>query len=454
MATFSPFRLVVILALLPAGIGAQAPLSLREALRQAEASAYPNRVAEADYRAARARSALANQGILPTVRADLGVIRTNDPLAGFGFLLQQRAATTAAFDPSGLNNPDPRTDIGSVLSAEVPLINLDAWAAKRAASHAATAEGFRRDWSATGVQLDVLKGYYGAVLARERASVLRASETAARAHLRRAESVYRNGLVTRSDVLLAEVRVGEIETQRIAAEADAIIARQTLAVILGMPDDTAFTLPMVIPVTEMPMTEAQVGGERADVAMVAAQVDAADADARRRTLALLPRINGFSRVEWHDDQTPFTGRSMATVGVMASWSPFSGGAEFAARKEAIATADAARAGLEATEAMAALQLASAKSAFVVATYALTIATRSVTQATEAHRIVQRKYEGGLATVAELLDAQATEMGAHLAAAKARHDLVVARGTLARVQAEDLDTLSAALDAATIRKEQE
>lgn len=446
--------LAVIITLAPTGIGAQEPLSLRQALRQAETTAYPNRVAEADFRSADARSAQANQGFLPSVRADVGAIRTNDPLAGFGFLLRQRAATTDAFDPSGLNNPDPRTDVGAVLSAEVPLINLDAWAAKRAASHAATAEGHRRDWSATAVQLDVLKGYYGAVLARERATVLAASEAAARAHMRRAEAAYRNGLVTRSDVLLAEVRVGEIETQRLRAEADATIARQTLAVILGTPDDTAFTLPMVIPVIDASETEMMADGERADVAMVAAQVDAADANARRRSWALLPRINGFSRVEWHDDQTPFTGRSMATVGVMASWSPFSGGAELAARKEAIAIADAARAGLQATEAMAALELAAARSTFTVATQALTIATRSVVQASEAQRIVQRKYEGGLATVAELLDAQATAMGAHLAEATARHDLVVARGTLARVRAEELDTLAEALDAATIWKEQE
>ncbi|MDX2207879.1 MAG: TolC family protein [Gemmatimonadales bacterium] len=449
-----PLRLAVIIALIPAGIGAQAPLSLREALGRAAVSAYSNRVAEADYRAAGARSALANQGILPTVRADVGAIHTNDPLAGFGFLLRQRSATTAAFDPEGLNNPDPRTDVGSVLTAELPLINLDAWAARRAAGHAQRAEGFRRDWSATAVQLDVLTGYYGAVLARERADVLRASEMAAQAHLRRAESVYRNGLVTRSDVLLAEVRLGEIETQRIAAEADEIIARQRLAVILGTPGDTAFTLPQVIPVVVMPVVDTAVQGERADVAMVAAQVDAAEADVRRRTLTLLPRINGFSRLEWHDSQTPFTGRSMATVGIMATWSPFSGGSELAARKEALAASDAARAGLEATEAMAALQLASAQSAFRVASHASTIAARSVAQASEAHRIVQRKYEGGLATVAELLDAQATEMSARLAEAKARHDLVLARGTLARVQAEDLDPLAAALDAMTVWKEQE
>jgi outer membrane protein len=452
MTTLSLFRSAVLAVLVPVGIGAQTPLSLGEALQRAESSAYPNRVAEAGYRAATARTASANQGFLPGVRAEVGVIRTNDPLAGFGFLLRQRAVTPQAFDPSGLNNPEARTDVGAALVAEVPLVNLDAWAGKRAANHAANAEGYRRDWSATGVQLDVVRAYYGAVLAVEKATMLRAAEAAGRAHMRRAESALRNGLVTRSDILLAEVRVGEIETQRIGAEADAILARQTLALTLGTPRDTAFTLPTAIPMITSDDATRHAGAMRADVAMVAAQVDAASADAARRGLALLPRINGFGRYEWHDRNAAFSGTPMWTVGVMATWSPFSGGAELAARREALANADAARAGLEATEGMAALELAAAESAVTVAVQALAIASRGAVQATEAHRIVERKYEGGLATVAELLEAQATEMGAHLAEAKARYDVIVARGTLARVRAEDLAMLASALDAAAATQE--
>jgi outer membrane protein TolC len=282
--------------------------------------------------------------------------------------------------------------------------------------------------------------------------MLQAAETAGLAHKRRAETALKNGLVTRSDVLLAEVRVGEITTQRIAATAEATLARQMLALVLGTPTDTAFALPTTIPVAAADAALGESAGTRADVAMVAAQAEAAAANADRRTRALLPRINGFGRYEWHDRSALFSGKPMWTVGVMVSWSPFSGGAELAARQEALANADAARAGREATEAMAALELASAESAVRVATEALTIAQRGAVQAAEAHRIVERKYEGGLATVAELLEAQATDLGAQLAEAKARYDLIVARGTLARVRANDLATLAAALDAATAIRE--
>lgn len=438
--------------LVPVGLGAQAPLSLGEALHRAETTAYANRVAAAQVRAADARAASARQGFLPAVRAEAGAIRTNDPLAGFGFLLRQRAVTPQAFDPAGLNNPSPRTDMNAALVAEVPLVNLDAWAGKRAADRMADAEALGREWSASGVQLDVMRSYFGAVLAAEKVRVLAVAEAAGLAHKRRAETALKNGLVTRSDVLLAEVRVGELTTQRIAATADAEIARRMLALVLGTPSDTAFALPTTIPVAGADAALGESVGTRADVAMVAAQAEAAAANADRRTRALLPRINGFGRYEWHDRSALFSGKPMWTVGVMASWSPFSGGAELAARQEALANADAARAGREATEAMAALELVSAESAVRVATEALTIAERGAVQAAEAHRIVERKYEGGLATVAELLEAQATELGAQLAEAKARYDLIVARGTLARVRANDLATLAAALDAATTIRE--
>ncbi len=45
---------------------------------------------------------------------------------------------------------------------------------------------------------------------------------------------------------------------------------------------------------------------------------------------------------------------------------------------------------------------------------LDIAERAVLQSAEAHRIVTRKYAGGIATVVELFDAVAAETGSRLA----------------------------------------
>ena len=442
--------LLPMLLLLGAGPLSGQALTLSEALRRADSAAFPNRMARAASAAASARAAGADQGVLPGLRAELGAVRTSDPLGAFGFLLRQRGVTPEAFDPAGLNRPTPRTDIGAAMVAEVPLLNLDAWAGRRAARAAADAESAREQWSATGVELEVIRSYFGAVLAREQARVLAAADLAGQAHVRRAENALANGLVTRSDLLLAQVRLGDIATQRLRADADAMLARQQLALVLGTPNDTAGALPSRIP--GLATREIAGSGTRADLSAIAAMVNAASQEADRRSLALLPRVNGFGRYEWHDASSPLAGKPMWTVGVMATWAPFSGGAELAARREARANATAARAGLAAAQGAAALELASAESGVRVAEQALAIATRGTAQAAEAHRIVVRKYDGGLATVAELLDAQATDLGAQLGEAKARHDLIVAIATVARLRGSDLSLLAQALDASATNPE--
>ncbi len=452
MTISSRFLVAALAVSIAVPLAAQAPpLTLAEAVRRADSTAFPNRFARASRIAAEARAAGADQGVLPGVRSEVGAVRTSDPLGAFGFLLRQRAVTPAAFDPAGLNQPSPRTDVGAAIIGEVPLLNADAWAGRRAAKRMADAATHQEDWVGGGVDLQVVQQYFGAVLAMEQQLVLRAGEAAGAAHVRRAETALRNGTVTRSDLLLAQVRLGELETRRMSAEADARLARLQLALVLGTPGDTMAVLPRVIPTLHTTTLPTE-GSIRADVAAAVSSRDAAEAEAQRRAFALLPRVNGFGRYEWHDATTPFAGRAMWTVGVMASWSPFSGGAELAARREARANAEAARAGVEATEASAALELAAAESHLAVAQRALEIAARSVEQSAEAHRIVERKYEGGLATVAELLEAQATELGARLGEANARYDVIVAACTLARAGGADLAPLIAALDASALNPE--
>jgi outer membrane protein TolC len=51
------------------------------------------------------------------------------------------------------------------------------------------------------------------------------------------------GVVTRSDALLARVKAGEVETQLIEAQGEASLVKRQLAVLFGAPEDVAFELP-------------------------------------------------------------------------------------------------------------------------------------------------------------------------------------------------------------------
>jgi outer membrane protein TolC len=291
-----------------------------------------------------------------------------------------------------------------------------------------------------------VRAYYGAVLARERVTTLDSAASAAHAHQRVAESQHRNGLATKSDALLAAVRAGQVDADLIAARGAANLARAQLALVLGAPDDTNFALPAHLPDTAAisRLTGAASDdslGDRADVRAARLALDAATADRQRATALLLPRVNSFGRLDWNSADTPFGGRNAWTAGIMVTWSPFSGGAELAERRMAAARRSAAVTMTEAAEARGRLELKEAANALEVALARTEISGRAVEQSGEAHRIVARKYEGGLATAVELFDAAAEETGSRLGFAAARYEAIVAVAEHRRASGQSLAVLT-------------
>jgi outer membrane protein TolC len=163
---------------------------------------------------------------------------------------------------------------------------------------------------------------------------------------------------------------------------------------------------------------------------------AAKADATRATSLHLPRLNAFARYDWNSPNNLYAGDENWTVGLMASWTVFGGASTLAERRAAGARLDMATAAAEATVARAELEMEQSESGRRVALARLDIARRSVVQSEEAHRIVGRKYAGGLATVIELLDAAAVETQARLSLAAARHGGLV--GAAERLRAVGRD----------------
>jgi len=425
-----------------AGTGPQATLRLGDALDRADGSAYGNRAQGALAAAQRAQSLTPLRGVLPSVRFDAGFMRTTDPIGAFGTTLRQRTITQQDFDPRSLNYPAVAQNYTGAMVLEQPLFNGDALMGRRAASLAGDAAQANADWATTGTRVEVIRAYYGAVLATEKVATLVIAVRAASEHVRQAESMVKNGLVTPSDALLASVKAGEVETLLLEAEGDASNARLGLATLLGAPADTLWSLPSGLPEADALRALAQMALEassrdtRADVGAARAGADAASADALRARSLYLPRLNGFARYDWNSALRPFGGDNNWTVGVMASWSPFAGASEVAEVRMSSSRRAAADAMLDGAEARAQLEAQQTATTLKVALARLGIAERSVRQSIDAHRIVGRRYAGGLAPVVELLDAAALETQSRLAHAGARYTLLTA--TAERRKALGLD----------------
>jgi outer membrane protein TolC len=163
---------------------------------------------------------------------------------------------------------------------------------------------------------------------------------------------------------------------------------------------------------------------------------AAESDVARARSLRLPRINAFARVDWYSASAPFAGRDNWTAGVLATWTPFAGAAQIAEVRAASGREAAARATAEAAEAQARLEVERSDIRRRVALARLGIARDAVVQSTEAHRIVAQKYDGGLATMVELLDAAAVATSSGLGLSFAVCDAIVAEAE--RRQARGLD----------------
>ena len=448
-------RMIRTLTILGLGSFASAPagaqFTLGDAMRQADRFAYGNRIATGSTQATAAATLVPLKGILPSVRFEAGYVRTTDPIGVFGSTLRQRAITPADFDPQRLNYPGAVGNYQGGIVVEQPLFNGDAWAGRHATTRALDATKAAEEWTRISTRVDVVRAYYGAVLERERMNTLVAAARAAQAHLTQANAMVRQGLVTKSDALLAAVRAGEVDVQLVEAEGAAFMARRQLAVLMGGDGAASVTgteLPASLPVSERIRavvaadTADAVPAPRADVRAAAGGLDAAHADALRARATLLPRLNSFARYDWNSADRIYGGDRNWTVGVMASWSPFTGASELADVQAATGRVTSAQAQAEAAQAAARLDAEQTRTALAVALTRLTIAERGATQGVEAHRIVERKYQGGLATVVELLDAQAVETQSALALSQARWSTIVAGAERRRALGLDPASLAA------------
>lgn len=285
--------LLVLLGAAPGAARAQV-LTLTDALARAEGGAYANRIAagQAEAQAAQATGAL--RGMLPTLRLESGFMRTTDPIGAFGTTLRQRRITQNDFSPGLLNDPAVATNYTGGLVLEAPLFNVDAYLGRSAAVRAGKASDATAAWTRAGTRVDVIRAYFGAVLAAEQVATLEAAARAAHAHVDQAGKVVAAGLATRSDALLAEVKAGDVDANLVEAEGEAGLARRRLAVLLGLPDDTTSRVPDRLPsaaVVEGLLQQATLTAQmesRGDVAAARLGESAARYDVRRALSLYLP----------------------------------------------------------------------------------------------------------------------------------------------------------------------
>jgi outer membrane protein TolC len=220
---------------------------------------------------------------------------------------RQRAAEEAglAFDPD--ENP---FFIHNRVRLEVTATQLiydgAAFSGLKAASRLKAAEKARFENQARQTVLNVATQYYRALLTREQAEILRRSEERARAEVEELRARVERGTRPKFDLLSTEVRLANVEAQRIRAENEADDAVDRLKLLLGVPQDQA-----IVPTDELIAPDAQFSPpasteaamaeaveERPDLQAAALQVELNEIEREAATAGYLPIVEAFFTAAW------------------------------------------------------------------------------------------------------------------------------------------------------------
>jgi len=424
------------------------PLALATAVDSALAGNGTLRAADARADAAERMADASGGFILPQVEATAGGMRTDDPVGVFGARLRQGIFTEQDFDVAALNDPDAIADWSAGVGARWEIGSPSRWQAREAARAEGTAARTAVARTAEGTIYRTRVLYARALEAGEAALALDAAMEAARATLDRVERRVAEGMGTDADLLQAQAAVGEIEARRIQVGAAVQDSRDALAVHLGwgpdrvpVPVDDPAVLAERLAVA-LADVDASSPAERADLKAARAQIEAAEARVDEVQARRLPRLEGYGMVSTHTGDLTGRWEPNYTLGLQLSIPLFTG---FSLSNGA----EAAEANLRALneeqlqrERTARSEVRSALRGVEAAEASLRSAEGAAAAASEAVRLVRRRYEEGMATVAELLQAQARSAALDQGVAEARARLIIALATLdfARGNPDSLTTI--------------
>lgn len=384
---------------------------------------------------------------MPRVNLSLTATRSNDALNAFGMKLGQRNATFGDFGagefnplnpnvlavaPHDLNHPDAVNNFNSRIELLVPVYN-----GGMVQSYVDTAKAYVRaarsgdEMARQQLIKHVLMAYQGVHAARAYIKLAEEGRAAAEEYVRLSDKLYKQGMVVKSDVLSAQVNLEDIKLKLSEARNAEAAALDQLALLMGKSLDEP--LDVGAPVTPELLAGSEVDlraravNENAGLRALRSQLEAAGAQVGAARAGKKPQFNVMLRQDWNDRNLGLDASSYTVAGVL-SWSAFDGGVSNASIDRASAQRSELVAKLRQAEQGIGYQVAEARRKAIEAEESISARQVGLEQAKEAQRLVRKRYENGMATLIELLGAQAQ-------LDKANADLVAARYALAVNRAE-------------------
>ena len=230
-------RLVLISCISCAGVSAQEPLTLKDAIQVALKESPDVEAARADLDEARAGLALARTQYLPQVNFIEDMSRGNDPVYVFGTLLRQQQFTQADFALDSLNKPEPLGNFSTRVSGNWLLFDSlrtqklvhSADLMKKSATSSAEAVDQK-------VVFDIVRAYQGVLYAERQVDIAKHEYETSESLLSSVDDHVKAGLAVESDRMSAQVSVATRKQGLIEAQGELDLAWAQLRLAMGKPE--------------------------------------------------------------------------------------------------------------------------------------------------------------------------------------------------------------------------
>ena len=372
---------------------------------------------------------IASSRYYPGIFLEETLVASNAPTQTFMMKLDQGRFSQDDFLINNLNHPSAHHDFKTALTIQQPLYNpstgpLHAMALKDAEKGALELEGTRQ-----GIAFQVFRTYLEAQKAAAQCTSAEQAMNEARENMRLATVRSGAGTGLKSDELRARTHLAAIESQLITASNNLVLAQMRLAMVVGIknPDRVEPAEPFIGlagPFQAAELTAAAFEN-RTDLRQARTELEKSAAAVTLARSAYLPSAGAFATYQMNAEQTPFGSDNDAwSAGISLKWQLFDGFRRCREQDRATAGRSAAAEMLEQSVKEATYQVQESLLRRAEMEKRREVARHALLDAEETVRLLSRRFENSLATMAELLDAQSAlnQTRASLVESEANHAL--------------------------------
>lgn len=403
-----------------------------------------------------------NQSVPKTVSLNVGrtidlALLNNRTLKQSGWAYEaakaQVSATAAAKNPSvGYDYNAKRTTTNGSnsnifshgLTLSVPVYTPAADAALEASRFSREGAGAAYEVARQTAKLTAATDYYSLIQARNKVDIANQSVKDYDGHLTNVNQQYAVGLVAKSDVLASQTSLSQAQTDLVTAQNAANIAEANLNNVIGLPVHTAIqTADKELGYTPYPITidEARAYAllHRYDLVESTMAVKEAEQAVVKAKAGDLPTVNASLGKNWQDTKWQGTGNNDWNVGASVSWSVWDGGASKEQTKVAKANLEQAKEANAAAVDSVMLEVRQAYLNLRAAEQTITSTKAATEEAQENFRIATLRYQAGVGTNLDVLDAETKLASARNSYVDALYNYNISVATLEQAMGVPVET---------------